>query len=457
MKTSRTGLVGMLWALLVMCGWSVAPVVAAPEYGVEAKWFLCPMVGMLDFEGDEEVDDSFLFGVRLGYDYSEWWTVEGEVNYSPKLKERFRTEWSTGEQVSRLEEVAGEGVHDVTAFSVSVDNLFHFTRWERLDPYIGFGVGVRSYSEKLSDGRTDPALRVGAGVMYHFNDMWAVRVDGRAFVAGKGNTEANSVLDAGVVWYWGARVAPKIVAVSGPEDSDGDRLRDLAEQNQYHTDPYNPDTDADGLQDGDEVLVYGSNPLDPDTDLDSLRDGEEVKNYRTNPVLRDTDNGGVSDGHEVREDGTDPLNPKDDLQLFELNVQFDKDQSIIRAESFGELDVVVKTLVRKPTTSVRIEGHADRSRLSEEKYNLNLSQRRAEAVLRYFVDKGVAEGRLKAVGYGFSRPKLPNDPVNGNPANRRVEIYVREGGAPESGTESALPTQTPAAPEAPASVLPETK
>jgi len=37
----------------------------------------------------------------------------------------------------------------------------------------------------------------------------------------------------------------------------------------------------------------------------------------------------------------------------------------------------------------------------------------------------ISRSRMTAVGYGFSRPKAPNDPVNGNPVNRRVEIYIR--------------------------------
>jgi hypothetical protein len=41
---------------------------------------------------------------------------------------------------------------------------------------------------------------------------------------------------------------------------------------------------------------------------------------------------------------------------------------------------------------------------------------------------------MVAVGYGFSRPKAKNDPVLGNPANRRVEVYIRKSGQEEPKT-----------------------
>ena len=48
----------------------------------------------------------------------------------------------------------------------------------------------------------------------------------------------------------------------------------------------------------------------------------------------------------------------------------------------------------------------------------------AAAVLQYLVNLGVAASRLRAVGYGYDRPKAPNDPVQGNLANRRVDVYL---------------------------------
>lgn len=67
---------------------------------------------------------------------------------------------------------------------------------------------------------------------------------------------------------------------------------------------------------------------------------------------------------------------------------------------------------------VRIEGHADASGTATN--NLNLSQRRAEAVKAYLVDRGAEADMLVAVGLGDRQPKVKSDPRSG--LNRRVEI-----------------------------------
>jgi len=407
----------------------------AAEQGIESLWYVSPGIGMIDFEGDEAVEDAFLMKVRLGYDYSESWTFEADLSLAPHLKENFygravveNNQIVRIEQVSALDEANDfSGVHDCFAVGAGLDAMYHFTRWKRLDPYLTAGVEGRWYSEDQGDGSTDLAVRAGGGVMYHFNDEWAIRADGRMFVAGD-HTEANSSFDVGCVWTWGARVPANPEAIGGPLDSDGDGLFDPDEAT-WKTDPLNPDTDGDGLLDGEEVHTYKTNPLERDTDYDMLTDGQEVKKYRTNPLVRDTDKGGVADGHEVLEDGTDPLNPDDDLMRFELRIRFDTDKSVIKPEYFDDIDVIVKVLQRHPEAMAKIEGHADQRRTSKEDYNLELSARRAKAVLEYMVNRGkIARGRLSSKGYGFSRPVEKNDPVRGNQRNRRVEVYISGAG-----------------------------
>lgn len=397
----------------------------------EAPWYVSAGLGLMDYEGDEDVDDGVLGVVRLGYDYNTWWTIEGVFSLAPYLDENFvgvttlvdpATGEASFEKVSRL--YRGAGVHNTYAFGLAVDGLCHFTPWKRVDPYLSLGAGFVWYGDEVNGEDFDPAIRAGGGIMYHFNDEWAVRADARTFIAGN-DTEVNSVIDAGVVWRWGARVPYKFVAVGGPTDSDGDGLTD-AEEGELGTDPYDPDTDKDRLSDGEEVKKYYTDPLNPDTDWDSLKDGDEVLDHKTDPLKRDTDNGGVADGHEVIEDNTNPLDPTDDLQLFELYIQFEYDKADIKPEFFSELDIIGKVLKRNPGSTARIEGHADKNKKSGERYNIKLSKRRAQAVLNYLAEKaGIEKSRMEAVGYGFSRPKAPNDPVLGNPVNRRVEVYIR--------------------------------
>ena len=398
------------------------------EMPQEALWYVSGGLGAILFEGDEEVDSGLILSGRLGYDYSEWWSLEGVFTLAPNLDINTfgRTRIVNGEVVK--DRVPRANAKDAWAAGLALDALFHFTRWERLDPYLVGGLGFLWYEEDVNGEDFDPALRVGAGVMYHFNDEWALRADGRTFIAGN-DTEANMVVDGSLVWTWGARVAPAYEAIGGPLDSDGDGLTD-DEEGMYRTDPYDPDTDGDGLTDGQEVKQYGTKPLDPDSDLDGLTDGhDEVLRYQTDPLDRDTDDGGVADGHEVIEDQTDPLDPSDDLLLIELYIQFDYDRAKIKPEFFNDLNVIAKVLQRHPEATARVEGHADRTQKSKAKYNKELSRRRAAAVVTYLADSGKIDAdRLTAVGYGFERPKERNDPKTGNPVNRRVEVYIRGAG-----------------------------
>lgn len=424
MKLSRStfGVVAAAMVLVGLFGGSSF----AQEQSIDANWYVSAGLGMVGYEGDEPVNDAFMLSLRLGYDYGQWWSFEGALGIVPKLDENFRN--SYGERISMLYETSG--VHDTYSLRPSFDALFHFTRWERLDPFLTLGIGCVWYADKVDGTSFDTSVRGGGGVMYHFNDEWAVRADARSFIIGE-DTEANITLDAGVVWNWGAGVDPIIKAQQGFIDSDGDRLSD-AKEGQLGTDPYNPDTDGDKLNDGDEVIDFKTDPLNPDSDWDGLKDGAEVHVHKTDPNNRDTDGGGVADGHEVLDDFTDPLDPADDLQLIDLYIPFDYDKAIIKSEYFDKLDIVAKVLKRDPKSTAVIEGHADKKPKSDKAYNQKLSERRAKAVLNYLVKEGIAASRLKAKGFGFSRPKAPNGP-NGNPINRRVEVYIRKGGSAPAG------------------------
>jgi uncharacterized repeat protein (TIGR02543 family) len=82
-------------------------------------------------------------------------------------------------------------------------------------------------------------------------------------------------------------------------DTDGDGLKDGAEQNTHSTSPFNDDSDSDGLLDGAEVLTHFSNPNKADTDDDGLTDKQEVETYLTNPAVKDSDSDGFDDLFEI--------------------------------------------------------------------------------------------------------------------------------------------------------------
>jgi len=105
-------------------------------------------------------------------------------------------------------------------------------------------------------------------------------------------------------------------------------------------------------------------------------------------------------------------------------VHFDYDQAVVRQQDFAVLDQAAATLKEWGEVKVEVAGHTD-SR-GADGYNMKLSQRRAEAVRSYMIDKGVAADRLTAKGYGESRPVADNGTEDGRLQNRRVELVPQK-------------------------------
>jgi OmpA-OmpF porin, OOP family len=103
-------------------------------------------------------------------------------------------------------------------------------------------------------------------------------------------------------------------------------------------------------------------------------------------------------------------------------VNFDNNAAILRTDAATILDDQVATLKRYPALKVEVAGHTDSN--NSDAYNQQLSERRAKAVMEYFVAKGVAAEQLTAKGYGESQPIADNGTAEGRAQNRRVELRI---------------------------------
>lgn len=92
------------------------------------------------------------------------------------------------------------------------------------------------------------------------------------------------------------------------------------------------------------------------------------------------------------------------------NIFYDFDKATLRPESEEALDELVKLLADNPNITIEMASHTDR--VGTEEYNLDLSERRAKAVIDYLISKGIATERLQHQGYGKSRPKVVTKRVN---------------------------------------------
>ena len=143
-------------------------------------------------------------------------------------------------------------------------------------------------------------------------------------------------------------------------------------------------------------------------------------------------------------------------------IQFRLDSAEITPESMLQLQSIVEALndARLEATRIAVEGHTDSQ--GADTYNEALSQRRAEAVRRFLVERGsIAPSRLEARGFGKSRP-LPGvsqDTEAGRALNRRVELVNvgRIAAAPETQSRPSAATAAPPAAAAAPSAGPDVK
>ena len=101
-------------------------------------------------------------------------------------------------------------------------------------------------------------------------------------------------------------------------------------------------------------------------------------------------------------------------------VKFDYKKWDVKPQFNTNLDNIISVLKNTQDLKIRVEGHTDN--IGSEKYNLNLSKKRAESIKAYLVKKGIEESRITSMGHGFSKPRAGNDTKEGRALNRRAEL-----------------------------------
>ena len=296
--------------------------------------------------------------------------------------------------------------------------------------------------------------------------------------------------------------APAIAEVVKPTDRDGDGVFDpddaCPDAPGVRTDdpktngcppppPPAPDRDGDGVVDAEDACpdVAGVRTDDPKTNgCPSDRDGDgvadavdacpDVAGVRTDdpktngcPPDPDRDKDGILNetdacpdvpgpkSNDPRTTGCPRVFIKDaQIQILE-QPKFDFNKAAIKKESDSLLDEVAKVMNDHPEIKrVTVEGHTDG--VGSAPFNKLLSQHRAEAVVKWLTDHGIAKERLLAQGMGKEQPIMPNDTEAGRTANRRVEFHIETQDAtahemvktPTGDSVSAPPASAPPATQA---------
>lgn len=115
-----------------------------------------------------------------------------------------------------------------------------------------------------------------------------------------------------------------------------------------------------------------------------------------------------------------PLEAGKTIQLKNIYFEFDKDELMPR--SYIELNKLLQIMRNNPGLVIEVVGHTDN--LGSDAYNLDLSARRAQAVLGFLRSNKIAATRLRSHGEGEQKPIATNDTEEGRAQNRRVEFVV---------------------------------
>ena len=210
------------------------------------------------------------------------------------------------------------------------------------------------------------------------------------------------------------------------------------------------DTDGDGVEDYIDMCPntpeaahgfidqFGC-PLDSDKDgiydyLDQCPNtiAEGRNHVDENGCLLDTDKDGVYDYEDlcptiagVKENKGCPEVKREIRNLLNKamsGIQFENGKATIKKTSYKILDDIAKIFIDNSNYIIEVQGHTDN--VGKHDYNVDLSERRAQAVRTYLIGKGVPAERLSAHGYGPDKPIADNKTSAGRAKNRRVEFNI---------------------------------
>ena len=305
------------------------------------------------------------------------------------------------------------------------------------------GLGIHApISEKVS-------LKVNTAYKHNFNDMQDIQPHLQHTVAiainfGGKDSDRDGIYDQ----YDDCPQEPGLPAFNGCPDNDGDGI-----ENSKDTCPDTPglaefkgcpDSDGDGTQDSEDACVNEPGSIEmngcPDTDGDGVGDNNDTCTDVPGPIENngcpwpDTDGDTVLDKDDncpevaglVSNNGCPQPTKEimDELNAVGAKVPFKLNKSAFGKEFTTVLDIVYGIMQKYPSTSFIIEGHTDTS--GPKAFNQTLSEKRANSVLDFLVDKGISSERLSAVGFGEDKPSSSNNTRKGRQSNRRVEFKVVE-------------------------------
>ena len=152
------------------------------------RWSVSPGAGILIMGGGQPVDGGAGASLSVGYDMSEFWTLEASGMWAPYVK--------------------GKDSDNPDIYGASAGVLYHLNSYSRFDPYLAFGAGYYGASDRVfrkGNARGMAGPHAGFGTMYHFTESIALRADARAFMSVDTGREMAYLASVGLAFRWPSR------------------------------------------------------------------------------------------------------------------------------------------------------------------------------------------------------------------------------------------------------------
>lgn len=390
-----------------------ALLLSTASFANEAHYEISPMIGYNLAEGNVGIkgDDHLLGGLELQYNYKD-------SKISPELSILFSPDAN----------YKGQG--DTSITRGLLNGVYSFDKIGTVSPFAKAGLGYEFVSNEITNANEDGlVLDAGVGLKIPFTPSWSFKAEAmylaKVSSAHNGNADNNLITMVGLTYAFGGStekefVEPKpVVAKAAPVDNDHDGVIDS--QDSCLNTPANTKVDASGCAvpvDSDGDGVYDALDKCPNTVADSTVDINGCA------VDLDDDNDGVKNSMDKcpNTPAGEAVNVDGCPAIVNLHINFANNSADIAAVSENELDHYADFLTKYPNYSAKIVGYTD-SRGSA-KYNQKLSQKRAEAVVKALVQRGVKPSQLKSSGMGEAKPIADNATADGRAQNRRIEAEL---------------------------------
>lgn len=371
-----------------------------PVLAGDGESYVAVMGSYLEPDGALNTDDGQGFHIGVGKELGTAFNIEGflrsaHTDGSPKFK------------------TVGAGA----------DLQLVLGRDNRFRPYVFGGLAHERADFTGKQDESDLSWARGVGFRADLSRDKNVSLRAEYRFSGSNNfidSNDNKFYSLGVQFNFGGAPEPVVVAAAPTLDSDGDGVND--DLDRCPNTPAGVTVDAAGCavdSDGDGVADYidecpgtvaGAAVDEKGCEMDGDGDGvvdrlDECPNSRP--------------GAQVDTVGCEL---KEEITLPGVNFETNSDRLLAGAEN--SLDKVAATLKKYPEIKVEIGGHTDSD--GDAAYNESLSARRAATVVDYLANKGIADSRMNAIGYGESQPVADNSTAAGKAENRRVVLKITE-------------------------------